>query len=62
MLVLALEVGSLLINVGFGAWVDLGHDRRWGLSTQTGSRFAADQAKSLMLGTALSLVLLFLLR
>jgi len=57
-LVLVLELGSLVLNVGFDAWVDLRHDREWGLSTQTGRKFLADQAKSLLLGSVLNLVLL----
>ena len=57
-LVLVLELASLVLNVGFDAWVDLRHDREWGLSTQTGRKFAADQVKSLLLGTVLNVVLL----
>ena len=48
-----LEVAHLVVDVPLDAWVDLRHDRRWGLSTQTAAGLAADEAKS----AALSLVL-----
>ena len=47
----ALEVSHLVVDVPLDAWVDLVHDRRWGLSTTTAGRLAADEAKSLVLGT-----------
>ena len=53
----ALELARLVVDVPLDAWVDLRHDRAWGLSTQTGRGLAADEAKStllsLVLGTAL---------
>ena len=57
-MVVALELASLLYNPALDAWVDLRHDRAWGLSTQTGKGFAADQVKSLFLGLAMNMVLL----
>ncbi len=54
----ALQVASLVVDVPIDAWVDLGHDRRWGISTQTGRGFAADQVKSAVLGLVLAAVVL----
>jgi STE24 endopeptidase len=54
----ALQAASLVIDVPIDAWLDFGHDRRWGLSTQTGRGFAADQVKSALLGLVLATALL----
>ncbi|CAN5704179.1 hypothetical protein BH20ACT2_BH20ACT2_07050 [soil metagenome] len=54
----ALEAASLIYDPVLDMWVDLLHDRRWGLSTQTGRGLTADAAKSLVLGTVLNVVLL----
>ncbi len=54
----ALEVARLLVDVPLDAWVDLRHDRRWGLSTQTGRGLAGDEVKSTLLSLVLGGVLL----
>jgi len=56
--VLALEALALLYNPAFDWWVDMVHDKRWGLSTQTRGRFVADQVKSLALGLVVNMALL----
>jgi STE24 endopeptidase len=43
---LATEVAIALVDVPLDAWVDLRHDRRWGLSTQSAGGLAADEVKS----------------
>jgi STE24 endopeptidase len=55
---LALELVALTYNPALDWWVDLVHDKRWGLSNQTGRRFATDQVKSFLLGLVVNLVLL----
>jgi STE24 endopeptidase len=55
---LALELVALLYNPILDWWVDLVHDKQWGLSNQTGRGFAADQAKSFALGLVVNIVLL----
>ena len=57
-MVAALELVSLLYNPALDAWVDLKHDKEWGLSTQTTSGFVGDQVKSLVLGLVMNTVLL----
>ena len=57
-MVAALELVSLLYNPVLDAWVDLKHDKQWGLSTQTPKRFVGDQAKNLVLGLVMNTVLL----
>ncbi len=57
-IVLALELCSLIYNPALDVWVDLVHDRRWGLSTQTGRGLAADEAKSFAIGLVLNVLLL----
>ena len=57
-MVAALELVSLLYNPALDAWVDLKHDKEWGLSTQTTRGFVADQGKSLVLGLVMNTVLL----
>jgi STE24 endopeptidase len=54
----ALELARLVVDLPIDAWVDLRHDRRWGLSNQTGRGLAADEAKSVLLSFALGAVLL----
>jgi STE24 endopeptidase len=54
----SLQVLLLLIDVPFDAWLDFGHDRRWGLSTQSTGTFVADQVKSFVLSIALGLAVL----
>ncbi|WP_195210463.1 M48 family metallopeptidase [Actinomarinicola tropica] len=56
--VVLLEVVALVYNPALDWWVDLVHDRRWGLSTQTPGGFVADQVKSLLLGVVVNLALL----
>ncbi len=56
--VVALELIALVYNPALDWWVDLVHDKRWGLSNQTPGGFFADQAKSLVLGIVMYLVLL----
>jgi len=57
-MVAALEMVSLLYNPALDAWVDLVHDKRWDLSTQTKKGFVGDQAKSLVLGLVMNTILL----
>lgn len=56
--VVLLEGVALLYNPALDWWVDLVHDKRWGLSNQTPSGFFVDQLKSLALGVVVNLVLL----
>lgn len=56
--VVLLEGAALLYNPALDWWVDLVHDKRWGLSNQTPGGFVADQVKSLLLGMVVNLVLL----
>lgn len=56
--VLLLEVVALVYNPALDWWVDLRHDKEWGLSTQTPRGFAVDQVKSFVLGVVVNLVLL----
>jgi STE24 endopeptidase len=53
-----LQLVSLVYDVPLDVWVDLHHDRRWELSTQTGKGLALDEAKSFVLGIVTSLVVL----
>jgi STE24 endopeptidase len=53
-----LSLVSLAYDVPLDAWVDLHHDKRWELSTQTTRTFVADQAKSFVLGIVVNTVLL----
>ena len=55
--VLSLQVLSSLYDVPLDWWVDLVHDRDWGVSTQTARGFVVDNIKSFALGTVLTLVL-----
>lgn len=56
--VVLLELVGLCYNPALDWWVDLVHDKRWGLSNQTPRQFVADQAKSFVLGLVVNLVLL----
>ncbi len=56
--IVALEVIGLVYNPALDWWVDLVHDKRWGLSNQTPRGFVSDQVKSLALGIVMYLVLL----
>jgi len=56
--VLLLEVVALVYNPALDWWVDLRHDKEWGLSTQTPRGFVVDQVKSFVLGVVVNLVLL----
>lgn len=58
LVLLALELAVLPLNVVLDAWVDLGHDRRWELSTQTGKGLAIDTVKSFVLGMVVNVALL----
>ncbi len=53
-----LQLLSLLYDVPLDAWVDLVHDRRWDMSTQSVRTFVADQVKSTVLGLVFGIVLL----
>ncbi len=54
----ALELIGVVYDLPLDAWVDLRHDRAWGVSTQTGRGLMVDSVKSLGLGIVLNLVLL----
>jgi STE24 endopeptidase len=54
-----LSLLSLVVGVGFSAYVQLVYDKRWDLSTTTPRRFALDQAKELLVDT-LTQALLFI--
>jgi len=54
----ALEVARLVVDVPLDGWVDLRHDQKWGLSTQTARGLAADEAKSVVLSFVIGAVLL----
>ena len=56
--IIALEVISLIYNPALDWWLDLVHDKGWGLSNQTPGGFVSDQVKSLALGIVMYLVLL----
>jgi STE24 endopeptidase len=56
--IVALELVALLYNPALDWWVDLVHDKRWGLSNQTPGGFVSDQVKSVLLGIVMYLVLL----
>jgi STE24 endopeptidase len=56
--IVALELVALAYNPALDWWVDLVHDKEWGLSNQTPMGFVADQVKSLLLGIVMYLVLL----
>ena len=51
--VIFLQVAALAYDVPFDWWVDLVHDRRWGVSTQTPRGFVVDNLKSFLLTTGL---------
>lgn len=57
-MVLLLEVIGLVFGPAIDWWVEMVHDKRWGLSTQTPRGFVGDQAKDFLLGLVLELVLL----
>lgn len=57
-IVAALEVVSLVYNPPLDAWVDLVHDKRWDLSTQTKKGFVVDQVKNVLLGLVINTILL----
>jgi STE24 endopeptidase len=52
-----LEVLGLVLSVPGDAWVELVHDKRWDLSTQTTKVFVSDQVKGLVLGLVVNTVL-----
>jgi STE24 endopeptidase len=52
------EAARLCVDVPIDAWVDLRHDRTWGLSTQTGRGLAGDEAKSVVVSLLLGFALL----
>lgn len=54
--VVSLQIVALLYDLPLDWWVDLVHDRRWGISTQTPKGFAVDQLKSLALSLVLSVL------
>ena len=51
-------LADVMATAWISGWVQLVYDKRWELSTQTPGRFAADQAKDVVLGTVLMGVLL----
>jgi STE24 endopeptidase len=51
--VVALQLIALLYDVPLDWWVDMVHDKRWELSTQTAKGFIADQVKSVVITTVL---------
>src|SRR5262245_4903440 len=55
---LALQLCSLVYDVPLDWWVDLVHDKRWDLSTQTRRGFVTDQIKSFILTTVTGLAVL----
>lgn len=62
---LELAIGAMTISVvdlvatgWFSGYVQLVYDKRWGLSNQTPGRFAADQAKDIVISTVLMAALL----
>jgi STE24 endopeptidase len=57
-IVCVLELLSLVLSVPPDAWIELGHDKRWDLSTQTTGGFITDQAKGLALGLVVNVILL----
>lgn len=52
-----LEVLGLILSLPGDAWVELEHDKRWELSTQTPRGFVGDQVKGLVLGLVVNTVL-----
>lgn len=56
--VMAFTLVDLVVAPWFDAHRELVHDKRWGLSTQTGAGFVADQVKGFGLALVVSLVLL----
>jgi STE24 endopeptidase len=56
--IVALELIALLYNPALDWWVDMVHDKRWGLSNQTSGGFVSDQVKSVLLGIVMYLALL----
>jgi STE24 endopeptidase len=57
-IVVALQTVSLVYDVPLDWWVDLVHDRKWELSTQTSGGFVADQVKTFVLGVVLGVAVL----
>jgi STE24 endopeptidase len=55
---LVVQAAEMLVTVPFGAYRELGYDRRWGFSTQTTGGFVSDTVKNLVLGLVISAVLL----
>jgi STE24 endopeptidase len=55
---LALQLLTLLYDPWLDAWVDLVHDRKWGLSTQTGRGLLIDETKSFLLSFVVTSILL----
>ncbi len=55
---LALEAVRLAVDLPFAAWTVLGHDRRWGLSTQTTAGLVADEVKGLLVSLVFGVVVL----
>jgi Zn-dependent protease with chaperone function len=56
-MVVLTTVIAVITGVGFDAWRELGYDKRWGFSKQTGRQFASDQLKGLLVGIVVSLLL-----
>lgn len=54
--IVALQIVSLLYDVPLDVWLDLSHDKRWGISTQTPRGLVVDQLKSLVLSLVLSVL------
>ena len=56
--VVAFTTIELVVGPWFDAWRELGHDKRWELSTQTVGGFVVDQLKGWLVGVVTALVLL----
>ncbi|MCP5026587.1 MAG: M48 family metallopeptidase [Actinomycetia bacterium] len=57
-IMVALDLLALLWDPALDWWVDMVHDKKWEISRQTATGFAADQAKSFALGLVMNSVLL----
>lgn len=58
LVMVVLDACTLLYDPVIDGWLDLVHDRRWGLSTQTGDGFVVDLGKGFVLGLAANAALI----
>ena len=56
--IVAFVVILSIVGLPIGIWTEFGHEKKWGFSTQTPSRFFADQVKGILLGVVLLSILL----